>query len=456
MTTSPTSTLEVPVQMPTRHAKDVNDDANITHKPPSSAEKSPVIKDPRLVRIDEEINALSAEILSYLQHKMAEAQRTKVPPPISPPAILAKEMRLAQLREERETFDEERRVSAAVAAFHEDHPRQTEGCPLCAEPININEWSRFAYMPCCHQITCHSCLQQCAREEGKACPFCKREGGASLADDERLASTIAEADNGNQFAQLLLFQCTQGVPGFEEKRPRWLLDSAKQGYGRALFRLGMAHTDGEVKGIEACPTKARDCLRRSAELGDVDGQYNYNYALIREGDVRASKHMLTVAAASGSQEQGCVLAQHALGVHYMCAEQEKLGSKARAKYWFELAAEHGHRKSSLYAALTLADSAGKRYELHGCPCYAGDDSMTRAILLAREAMEACVEAGEELSVKESNILRDLEARAGSFCASCYSTDKKLMACGRCKTSHYCSKECQLSHRKIGHKLVCKK
>ena len=82
--------------------------------------------------------------------------------------------------------------------------------------------------------------------------------------------------------------------------------------------------------------------------------------------------------------------------------------------------------------------------------------MTRAIKLARKANEACKEAGDELSVKESNILQDLEARASSYCAFCYDSDKKLMACGRCKTSHYCSKECQLSHRKIGHKLVCKK
>ena len=458
MTTSPTSSAEIPVQMPTRYDNDTKRALQDTfnRRSSSSTTKTPVAKDTRLGRIDEEINSLSAEILGYLQHKMAEAQRSKVPPPISPPAILAKEMRLAQLREERETFAEERRVSAAVSAFHEDHPRQTEDCPLCAEPIQINEWSKFAYMPCCHQMTCHGCLQLCAREEGKSCPFCKREGSVSLADEDRLATMITEADGGNKFAQLLLFQCTQGIPEFEEKRPQWLLKSAEQGYGRALFRLGMAYTDGEVAGIEACPTKARDCLRRSAELGDVDGQYNYNYALIQEGDIRASKQMLTVAAASGSHEQGCVLAQHALGVHYLCTEQDKLGSHARAKYWFELAAEHGYRKSSLYVALILADSARKRYELHGCPCYAGDASMTRAIKLAREANEACKEAGDELSVKESNILQDLEARASSYCAFCYVSDKKLMACGRCKTSHYCSKECQLSHRKIGHKLVCMK
>jgi len=410
----------------------------------------------RLDRIDDEIKTISSEILLYMQAKMSEAQRTKTPLQVSPAPYLDKEMRLGKLREEREIITEERRVSAVVAVFNEHHPRQIEECPLCLDHIEINEWTKFAYMPCCHRITCYDCLEKCVRETDCSCPFCKRDKGVKLSDEERIDMMITNAeDHDDKIAQLLLFECTEGSAKYEKERSKWLLASADQGYGRALFRLGLAYTEGDVDGIEPCPEKARECLRRSAELGDVDGQYNYNYALIQEGDTRASKRMLTVAAASGSSEQGCLLAQHALGLHYLCAEQD-MGSNHRAMYWFELAASGGHHKSNFYMAYLLADCAEKRYELHGCPCYAGDDSLTRAIFLAREATQKCKDAGEVLNFKESSILEDLETKVGSYCAYCYRTGKKLMGCGRCKTAFYCSKDCQLMHRKIGHKLVCKK
>ena len=77
--------------------------------------------------------------------------------------------------------------------------------------------------------------------------------------------------------------------------------------------------------------------------------------------------------------------------------------------------------------------------------------------MAREAIEACVNEGRlgELSAHEAVTLCDLEDRVGKFCATCYRTDTRLLGCGRCKAAYYCSKQCQLSHRKLGHKQVCK-
>ena len=41
------------------------------------------------------------------------------------------------------------------------------------------------------------------------------------------------------------------------------------------------------------------------------------------------------------------------------------------------------------------------------------------------------------------------------CDNCFRTDKKLLNCGSCRLTKYCSRECQREHWK-GHKLTCEK
>src|ERR1700685_4169908 len=42
----------------------------------------------------------------------------------------------------------------------------------------------------------------------------------------------------------------------------------------------------------------------------------------------------------------------------------------------------------------------------------------------------------------------------SMCHNCRAENKKLYSCGICKNANYCSKECQISHWKIAHKIEC--
>lgn len=41
------------------------------------------------------------------------------------------------------------------------------------------------------------------------------------------------------------------------------------------------------------------------------------------------------------------------------------------------------------------------------------------------------------------------------CAYCQKKGEKLMMCGKCKIVRYCSRDCQVSHFKKGHKNDCK-
>jgi hypothetical protein len=42
---------------------------------------------------------------------------------------------------------------------------------------------------------------------------------------------------------------------------------------------------------------------------------------------------------------------------------------------------------------------------------------------------------------------------GRACHDCFNTRPKMFKCGLCRTAHYCSKECQMSHWLL-HKVIC--
>lgn len=70
--------------------------------------------------------------------------------------------------------------------------------------------------------------------------------------------------------------------------------------------------------------------------------------------------------------------------------------------------------------------------------------------------------GEEITVEEFEAKDAMEqtnhkphVNVMRKCAYCNKSDTKLLRCGRCKTTYYCSKECQKPHWKK-HKKVCKK
>lgn len=422
----------------------------------------------RLEQIDAEIQLLAAGIVANLRQRLKAAKakagteagaggaRSGVPLPVSHPSLLAGEMRLGELREERERIAEGKRVAETAAEFQEMHPSQLEECSACRASV-IGANGGVMFLPCCRQTVCLRCIGA----EGETCAMC--HAGRSGADEEERIRRMLDWKGGDddKHAQLLLFDATAGDPTLKDRRVQWLRSSAEQGCGRALFLLGMAHCGEDaaipfsVTGIDVDPAKSRSFLHRAAHLGDIDAQYYLGQAFLAEGDVPSAKRMLTVAAVADDSGSS-LLAQHALGLHYLHNEQGQ-ASELRAWYWLERAAVRGHARAGLAAARTLANLTVRRYALHGCLCYAGDGSLARSVIMAREAIEACVNEGRlgELSAHEAVTLCDLEDRVGKFCATCYRTDTRLLGCGRCKAAYYCSKQCQLSHRKLGHKQVCK-
>eukprot|EP00656_Telonema_subtile_P014767 TRINITY_DN17639_c0_g1_i2.p1 TRINITY_DN17639_c0_g1~~TRINITY_DN17639_c0_g1_i2.p1 ORF type:complete len:760 (-),score=181.63 TRINITY_DN17639_c0_g1_i2:17-2296(-) len=74
------------------------------------------------------------------------------------------------------------------------------------------------------------------------------------------------------------------------------------------------------------------------------------------------------------------------------------------------------------------------------------------VLLLRPA-DGCLEAVHE-ALQQCRAQLSLHCTAGSFCDCCGKKVQTLLKCARCKTVAYCSKECQKTHWKAGHKDKC--
>jgi len=62
---------------------------------------------------------------------------------------------------------------------------------------------------------------------------------------------------------------------------------------------------------------------------------------------------------------------------------------------------------------------------------------------------------DDLSEKNTSASKTPRPKHLSVCGHCQETNCQLQNCSRCKDIAYCSRECQIKHWKLGHKLVCK-
>ena len=111
-------------------------------------------------------------------------------------------------------------------------------------------------------------------------------------------------------------------------------------------------------------------------------------------------------------EQGCVYGQRNLGAMYENGQGVPQSDKEAVK-WYRKAAEQGNAEArQLLEKLKVAQQA---------------------------------ETAPNASLAHSNA-----------CAYCGINAPNLKACSRCKTTSYCSKECQATHWRLGHKVACGK
>jgi hypothetical protein len=67
---------------------------------------------------------------------------------------------------------------------------------------------------------------------------------------------------------------------------------------------------------------------------------------------------------------------------------------------------------------------------------------------ARKTIKTVKAVGKDL--KEHNVIKEVQLR----CSGCAKFGIKYMKCGQCKLYYYCSKDCQRTHWKAGHKEQC--
>ena len=88
-------------------------------------------------------------------------------------------------------------------------------------------------------------------------------------------------------------------------------------------------------------------------------------------------------------------------------------------------------------------------------------SMVEAILKNYDGNPPYIVPCNKIKGASAQITRIDESRSRSknssksVCSHCSKASEKLMLCGKCKLVKYCSRECQVSDYKAGHKSICK-
>jgi TPR repeat protein len=141
--------------------------------------------------------------------------------------------------------------------------------------------------------------------------------------------------------------------------------------------------------------------------------------------------------------QGHASAQCNLGVFY--ANGNGVAQSYEKTFeLFTLAANQGHARAQYNVGVLYDDGNG----------VAKSNDMARKWWLkaALQENEGAIENLNRLDKQEGKTTPTLPC-----CATCgipKTTRRPLNACSQCHTTHYCNRECQMTHWKAGHKRVC--
>ncbi len=108
-----------------------------------------------------------------------------------------------------------------------------------------------------------------------------------------------------------------------------------------------------------------------------------------------------------------------------------------------------HDNEDFFYKFGLALLALCKEQYDGSICIPGHSCIPKALYWYRKAA-ARLDA-EASKIEECN---EMESIVKSFCANCNKKEdelsEKLKACGLCKATYYCGKECQTNHWRAGH------
>jgi hypothetical protein len=135
-----------------------------------------------------------------------------------------------------------------------------------------------------------------------------------------------------------------------------------------------------------------------------------------------------------------------------------------AKYYLEEHVKESEKQSSFIGPKAYMYLAACLMELQECtfgPKYTipGYSSVPRAMSLYRKSVKLGIGNPNGCSQHSKEVLESMVTQLNRFCGNCGVAAKdilggKLKACGRCHSTWYCGKECQIEHWKAGHKSDC--
>lgn len=393
---------------------------------------------------DGEVEEESADAnIERLATEIAELKASLIGVPESSGEWYQIKMNIKDRDGERLVHLEKKRCDGVVHEYFEQNPHVLEAapeCPVCLEKM----WEGFGTLRyvCCGKLICKKCDTQ-GGVALNTCPLCR---GKALGSGESISITEEKADAGIAWAQADLGQrylygydglpkdvekalpllneasekgsaSAKGILGqyyakianYEEAR-RWYEAAAAEGEIYPLFILAMMMRDG--KAFDQNEQTRAETFRLITISTALHGQFNDSAVQLSRfffDSPPVMLHYLRPAVEEGNTAVG-VMNNYAVGLLKMTAEYYGDGVLApgysplpEALFWY---------RRSDKAQRPDAD----------CP----------------------------FAIMEQQIRQQ--------CANCQITleSERKMCCVECKAAYYCSRDCQITHWKAGHKKDCVK
>jgi len=276
--------------------------------------------------------------------------------------------------------------------------------------VDANTFSR---MTCCGKamhLHCNEDVMKSKMSEAlkSRCPECRQKKPTS--QEEAVKQARVWVDKGKAWAQTFLanqYRFGAGVPQSYEEAIEYYNMAVKQGDPNAMYCLATMYDRGE--GVAKSFEKAAELFALAAKQGHASAQYNLGNAYYSGGKGVAQSYEKAFELYTLAANQGDADAQFNLGLLYVQGKGVAQ-SNDMARKWFLKAALQEH----------------------------------------------------ELAIKYLKVLDQQEGKTTPTlpcCATCgtpKTTKRPLNACSQCHTTHYCNRDCQMTHWKEGHKRECKR
>lgn len=406
----------------------------------------------RLAKLDADIETLHEAIKSLPRNSEQEVSVNTVAEFAAPRFLVLAKSR-GDLVQEREEILEERRVQDVVLEAKEmgwstSFAASLGECPICLDRFQDGKSYNEAIsvvQPCCLKKICVSCRDNLDKHllNGK-CPLCRQELPVGADAKERMR---VFAEEGNPFAQFVFGNFCKEA-GDDQSAIRWRTLAAEQGEPLAQYELGECYHMGFM-GLPKSDADAKKYLLEAAKQGLPAAQFRLGRMLVEDvgpGDDRneavEALRWFTLSAAQGYEYSFSNVGwMHAMGSGGLPQSLE------RGIYWYTKAAKTEEGESQFNLSELMLDMAKMQY---GRFDLTGYSALSKSTYWLRKAfLSGYKRAKENLEKLEYAMKLD----GCNLCRKPWS-HAAPKRCSKCKIMYYCSKNCQLKHWRMGHKVDC--